>query len=181
VVLLLDGDQVAMLDRGVFGAFFHRPAGQARSRNRKLKKLGRALSGLKVLRAATKSPGADVERGSVVRLASRMDELLEGRLGDLPFCVGDQGGRDGLDWMAFGLVWRSLPVYRISVVDQAVVAMASEQLKLLASAIEQTIEEIENFEIHSILGWTRWELRELEARLVEVMACLDDQDDTGEE
>jgi hypothetical protein len=176
VVLLLDGGQVDMLVEGLFGAYFHRHEGQTRSRNRDIKKLDRTLLRQKLPRAYGNSFDDDVDRGPVVRIPGGLRAALGGVSGRGRSTVRDRwtGGRSRVEKRVFGREWASLPVFRVSALAGIALGMEREQVALFASALAQTVEEVADFEFQAIFGWPRTDMREFEARLAEVIACLGD-------
>jgi hypothetical protein len=165
-----------MLGRGLFGAYHHRVEGQSRFRDLALEDLGRSLSAQSFPRVVWEDLfDPNTERGPVVRLEGGLREAQGQHPGGALASSGspraDDGGRR--DGETFATELEDLPVFRLSAIGGIMLTMTGEQLVLFAGALSQIIRRVQDFEFSAIFGWTRWEMRDLEARLVEVLACLD--------
>jgi hypothetical protein len=164
-----------MLVLGLFGAYHHAPC-QSDSRDEEIAALSEAILAQGLPRASPGSFDSDLERGPVLRFGEGSDgampELLIGGL------RADEGGKyredhDLLHAVA-ELFSSSVPTYRVSMLADCALGMTRGQLELFAGSVTATLNAIDVYEFDLILGWERWDMRDLEARLGEVIACLDD-------
>jgi hypothetical protein len=165
VVLLVGRDQVDMLGRGLVEACYNKPEGRSVLGEEELEELDRALSGQRLPSASWDGRAVDTERGPVVRLTGGCGADGLGRPG-----AARQPGRREFEGRS------GVPVFRLSVLADVALGMSREQLALFAGAIGQTVEVFADYEFEVVHCWPRTRMRELEARLVEVMACLDELD-----
>jgi hypothetical protein len=67
-------------------------------------------------------------------------------------------------------------VFKVSAFAEVVLGMGRDQLALLIAALAQTLEDVADVEFRAVFGWKRWDMRDFEARLAEVVAYLDGRD-----